>query len=74
MGAPGRANAEFAKASLTVLREEASWVIGEFLLGKVKPSRFRSKLYRLPMFRTNFMWWVLGGILLILFIIRLLDL
>lgn len=74
MGAPGRANAEFAQASLTVLREEASWVIGEFLLGKVRPSRFRSKLYRLPMFRTNFMWWMLGVVLLILFIIRLLDL
>lgn len=74
LGAPARANVDFAKASLMVLREEASWVIAEFLMGHVRPSRFRSQLYKVPLFRTNFYWWVLGAILVILFVIRMLQL
>lgn len=71
LGAPGRADASFARASLIVLREEAANLIGQFLEGKMSVSRFRSPLYRLPMLRTNFRYWVLGVIILILILIRM---
>ena len=73
LGAPARANADFAKASLVVLREEAAWVIAEFLMGKVKPSRFRSPLYKVPLFRTNRIYWLLGLIIAILAIVRMIS-
>jgi creatinine amidohydrolase/Fe(II)-dependent formamide hydrolase-like protein len=73
LGAPARARVDFAKASLVVLREEASWVISEFLIGRIKPSRFRSKLYNVPLFWTNRLYWLLGAIVVILFIIRMLT-
>jgi creatinine amidohydrolase len=73
LGAPARADADFAKASLVVLREEASWVIAEFLMGRIKPSRFRSKLYNVPLFRTNRLYWLLAAILVLLFIVRMVS-
>jgi hypothetical protein len=73
LGAPARARVDFAKASLVVLREEASWVISEFLIGRIKPSRFRSRLYNVPLFWTNRLYWLLGAIVVILFIVRMLT-
>ena len=71
LGAPGRADASFARASLVVLREEAASLIGRFLAGKTNLRHFRSPLYRLPMLRTNFKYWVLGLIVVILILIRI---
>lgn len=71
LGAPGRADATFARASVTVLREEAANLIGRFLEGKANVRQFRSPLYRLPMLRTNFKYWLLGLIILVLVLIRI---
>jgi len=45
LGAPARADREFAEASLVVLREEATRVIRMFLDGTGRMRQFRSPLY-----------------------------
>jgi creatinine amidohydrolase len=70
LGAPSRGNAEFAEASVRVLREEATQVIDDFLTGRSGPRRFRSPLYRIPIFRTNRWWWLLGLIAVVLLVLR----
>ena len=62
---------EFAKASMTVLRNEASQIIEEFMTGDIRPSRFRSPLYRVPLFRTNFRYWVFAALVIVLLVLRL---
>ncbi|MBD3297677.1 MAG: hypothetical protein GF341_03400 [candidate division Zixibacteria bacterium] len=73
LGAPGRADASFAKASLVVLRQEAEQIIGDFLSGQQKMKRFRSPLYRMPLFRTNFWIWVIVAVVAVLIAIRVLS-
>ncbi|GAB4317094.1 MAG: hypothetical protein Kow0074_05480 [Candidatus Zixiibacteriota bacterium] len=73
LGAPSRADAAFARVSVSVLREEAETIIGEFLAGSVDLKRFRSPLYKVPLFRTNFWYWVAAGIVIALVVIRLLS-
>lgn len=73
LGAPARADADFAKASVSVLREEADTIIGDFLTGTADLKRFRSPLYRMPLFRTNFWYWVAATIVITLIVIRLLS-
>lgn len=64
LGAPGRANVEFATACMRVLRDQAKIVIAEFLRADAPPAKFRSPLYRIPLFRTN--RWVWAGIAIVI--------
>jgi creatinine amidohydrolase len=66
LGAPARADADFARASLVVLREETKTTLRQFLAGGRSPRHFRSPLYRMLIFRTNFRRWVLAGLALLL--------
>ena len=59
LGAPARADQEFAEASLVILREEATRIIGIFLDGTGRIRQFRSPLYWVPLLRTNFRLWVI---------------
>jgi creatinine amidohydrolase len=70
LGAPARGDTDFAKASVCVLREEATQVIEDFLAGRSRPRRFRSPLYRVPLFRTNRWWWLLALIGVVLLVLR----
>lgn len=70
LGAPGRANAEFAAACMSVLRGEARKIVEEFLRANRAPSRFRSPLYRVPLFRTDFWIWVGITVIVLLAILR----
>ncbi len=70
LGAPARADSEFAEASLTVLTEEAKRILELFLSGRGRLRQFRSPLYWVPLFRTNFRRWVL--FLLIAIVVMLL--
>ena len=73
LGAPARADREFAEASLTVLREEATQTIEMFLNGTGRIGRFRSRLYWVPFLRTNFRLWVLVlvGVLVAMILVSL---
>ncbi|MBI5868124.1 MAG: creatininase family protein [candidate division Zixibacteria bacterium] len=66
LGAPARADREFAEASLVVLREEATRVIRMFLDGTGRMRQFRSPLYWVPILRTNFRMWVVLTIVALL--------
>lgn len=65
LGAPARADKEFAEASLVVLREEATRVIRMFLNGTGRMRQFRSPLYWVPLLRTNFRLWVVLTVVVI---------
>jgi creatinine amidohydrolase len=54
VGHPGLADADFAKATATVLMDEAMALVNGLLDGKVKMLHRRSPFYALPFFRTNF--------------------
>lgn len=73
LGAPRRADASFAKASLVVLRQEAEQIIGDFMAGRQDVKRLRSPLYRMPLFRTNVWIWVVIAIVVVLIAIRVLS-
>ena len=55
------ADPEFAKATLTVLMDEAMDLVRGLLDGHHPPSRGRSPFYSMPFFRTNF-WPVAAGV------------
>jgi len=61
VGHPALADPAFAKATLTVLLEEAMGLVHGLLDGHVPHSRGRSPFFSLPVFRTNF-WPVAAGI------------
>jgi creatinine amidohydrolase len=54
VGHPGLADADFAKATTTVLMDEAMGLVNGLLDGKVKMLHRRSPFYALPFFRTKF--------------------
>ena len=61
VGHPALADPGFAKATLTVLMDEAMELVGGLLDGRLSPSRGRSPFFSLPIFRTNF-WPAAAGI------------
>jgi hypothetical protein len=61
VGHPALADPAFAKATLTVLMDEAMGLVRGLLDGRLPPSRGRSPFFSLPVFRTNF-WPVAAGI------------
>jgi creatinine amidohydrolase len=61
VGHPALADPAFAKATLTVLMDEAMELVRGLLDGRLAPSRGRSPFFSLPIFRTNF-WPVAAGI------------
>jgi creatinine amidohydrolase len=61
VGHPALADPAFAKATLTVLMDEAMELVGGLLDGRLSPSRGRSPFFSLPIFRTNF-WPAAAGI------------
>jgi hypothetical protein len=61
VGHPALADPAFAKATLTVLMDEAMELVRGVLDRRVSPSRGRSPFFALPIFRTNF-WPVAAGI------------
>jgi len=61
VGHPALADPAFAKATLTVLMDEAMELVRDVLDRRVSPSRGRSPFFALPIFRTNF-WPVAAGI------------
>ncbi|MBI3872848.1 MAG: creatininase family protein [candidate division Zixibacteria bacterium] len=65
LGAPGRADAQFAAATIVVLQEQAWTIIGDFLAGRGPMSRHRAPLYWVPTFRTNFRIWIGVGLLVL---------
>jgi len=54
VGHPGLADPEFARATSTVLMDEAMALVHGLLDGKVRMLHRRSPFYALPFFRTNF--------------------
>ncbi len=60
VGHPALADPEFAKATLTVLMEEAMELVRGLLDGTLRPSHGRSPFFAMPFFRTNF-WPVAAG-------------
>jgi hypothetical protein len=61
VGHPALADPGFAKATLTVLMEEAMELVRGLLDGTHPPSRGRSPFFAMPFFRTNF-WPIAAGI------------
>jgi len=61
IGHPALADPEFAKATLTVLMDEAMELVRGLLDGSMRPSRGRSPFFSMPFFRTNF-WPVAAGL------------
>ena len=61
VGHPALADPEFAKATLTVLMDEAMDLVRGLLDGIMRPSRGRSPFFSMPFFRTNF-WPVAAGL------------
>ncbi|HWM77674.1 MAG TPA: creatininase family protein, partial [Methylomirabilota bacterium] len=61
VGHPALADPEFAKATLTVLMDEAMKLVSGLLDGSLRPSRGRSPFFAMPFFRTNF-WPVAAGV------------
>ena len=61
VGHPALADPEFAKATLTVLMDEAMDLVRGLLDGRLPPSRGRSPFFSMPFFRTNF-WPALAGL------------
>jgi creatinine amidohydrolase len=61
VGHPALADPAFAKATLTVLMDEAMDLVRGLLDGSAPPSRGRSPFFTVPFFRTNF-WPVAAGI------------
>jgi hypothetical protein len=61
VGHPALADPEFAKATLTVLMDEAMKLVSGLLDGSLRPSRGRSPFFAIPFFRTNF-WPVAAGV------------
>jgi creatinine amidohydrolase/Fe(II)-dependent formamide hydrolase-like protein len=61
VGHPALADPEFAKATLTVLMDEAMGLVRGLLDGTVRPSHGRSPFFAMPFFRTNF-WPVAAGV------------
>ena len=61
VGHPALADPEFARATMTVLMDEAMTLVRGVLDGHLKPSRGRSPFFAMPFFRTNF-WPAVAGI------------
>jgi creatinine amidohydrolase len=61
VGHPGLADPAFAKATVTVLIDEAMELVRGLLDGRRPPSHGRSPFFALPFFRTNF-WPMAAGI------------
>ena len=61
VGHPALADPEFAKATLTVLMDEAMKLVSGLLDGSMRPSHGHSPFFAMPFFRTNF-WPVAAGI------------
>jgi hypothetical protein len=61
VGHPALADPEFAKATLTVLMDEAMDLVRGLLDGTVRPSRGRSPFFSMPFFRTDF-WPMAAGV------------
>ena len=61
VGHPALADPEFAKATLTVLMDEAMKLVTGLLDGSLRLSRGRSPFFAMPFFRTNF-WPVAAGV------------
>ena len=61
VGHPSLADPAFAKATLTVLMDEAMELVGGLLDGRLRASRGRSPFFSMPIFRTNF-WPAAAGI------------
>lgn len=69
LGAPARADIDFARASLVVLRQEAAEILRRFLSRERSVRHFRSPLYAMLIFRTNFRRWVMAGMLVVLVLV-----
>ena len=60
LGAPAKASAEFAHASIAALRVEIGRLLREFLAGTLDVKSVRSQLYYVPLLRTNYTRWLWG--------------
>ena len=60
LGAPAKASAEFAHASIAALRVEIGRMLREFLAGTLDVKSVRSQLYYVPLLRTNYKCWLWG--------------
>jgi len=62
VGHPALADPEFAKATMTVLMDEAMELVRGLLDGRMRSSRGRSPFFSMPFFRTNFWPAAAGGL------------
>jgi creatinine amidohydrolase len=61
LGAPAKASAEFAEASTEALQPDIMRILAELLNGRVNRKAVTSPLYYMPIFRTNWKYWLFAA-------------